>query len=135
MYLTFEEYQEFGGTSVTLEMFNAYELRARLALDSYTMKSRHLIQKVLNSTRGELVRITLKEMIDNLFMSDNLLEKAKNADNAYYSGINSETVTDHSVSFKSSESMVKKLEEDTTNKGIRIMQKYLYPTNLLNRGI
>lgn len=135
MYVTYEFYnEEFGGATVSSSEFKQYEKRARVLLDGYTLKPSRTAQ-VLETALGDHVRIVMCELIDNLKQEEEALLQSITGDLAFYGGIGSETVKDHTVSFKTGNTSASSgVEKDFADKRKRIINK-LAITGLLYRGI
>lgn len=134
MYLTYTEYQEYGGTLVSPEQFDSLELKARLVLDNFTLKP-SLTLDLLKTRNAPNIKMTMLELIDNLHREQESLLQASQADVSYYGGIVSESVKDHSVSFKTDGSSQIKVSQDYHNLRHSIMKQYLLFTGLLARGL
>ena len=135
MYVDYQYYNEtYGGTLVTASDFQKYELKARLLLDSITLKPDQT-EQLLETNLADYIKVVMCELIDNLKQEEEALLKANTGDLAFYGGIGSETVKDHTVSFKTGNTSVSNnVEKDFAERRKRIINK-LAITGLLYRGV
>lgn len=133
MYVDYNYYKnKYGGKAVSEESFKTYELKARLTLDGYTMKPKMTVE-LLDGVHSDRIKMTVCELIDNTKNSEELMEKAMQNQSMIATGLKSETVKDHSVSFQDKDP-VTKVKEYINGLDMDIIYKYLVPTNLLYRG-
>lgn len=125
----------YNGKKVGLQEFPSLLLKAELEFKNYTLKSDEIINKVMQGKHNQAVQITLCEMIDNLKDYEELIEHAKKAQTMEVMGIASETVKDHTVSLRDKGNSVDNLDKLIQDRNIKVMQKYLYPSGLLYRGM
>lgn len=135
MLLTYEYYKDtYGGTLVSQEKFNSYNIRANSIFNNYV--NLKYLDNVLNSFMKDSVYIALCELVDNLARYDKLLDASYESDLIGLSGIASETTKDHTVSFKSKDKASSHaVEEQLDMSNIGIMRKHLSTTGLLYRGL
>lgn len=134
MYLTYEEYQDYGGTLVSPELFDGLQLRAKVAMDNYTLKP-SLTVKLLDTFTKTNIKLAMVELVDNLHLQAQATLEAQESDRVYYAGIGSESVKDHTVSFKLDGSGQSKVLSDFQSQRQAIMQEHLLVTGLLSRGL
>lgn len=134
MYVTYDFYSSsYGGTQVSSAEFEKYELKARYTLDSFTLKPKMTL-RLLEGEHKDRIQLAMCELIDNTKEEETLKEHAKKTLKKSFSGIESETVKDHSVKL-SKGNAVADVERYILNKDLDVIAKYLTVTNLLYRGV
>lgn len=137
--VNFEWYKDtFKGTNINdVDIFNKYYLQAVNHYYNYTLKPKKMTEDLMkDEDSAYTIKLTLCEMIDNLFYGDELIELAKRNDKINALGISSESVKDHNVKFTTSKQLnSSKIKSDTETNNIIVMNKYLTRLGLLYRGL
>ena len=134
MYVTYDFYSNtYGGTLVPNTDFDRYNLKAQNALDNYTLKPKETA-RLLDTHLGDHIRLVVCELIDNIYQEEKALQEALNADSAYFKGLESESVKDHTVKFSTKESATNRIQDDFAKQRKKIMSG-LTITGLLYRGV
>lgn len=136
MRVSFEYYiNEYGGTLINEDEFKRYEKRASLRLDEIVLPVR--TEKALaNDKLGDKIKYVLCEIMDVDKEHQDLKEVAKTSDLVAIKGVQSETVKDHSISYKTSdESASEQLVGMYKRQTYELIRGRLLTTGLLYRGL
>lgn len=134
MYVDYNYYSDvYGGSLVTSSDFSKYELKARLLLDSFTLKKK-MTEDLLETEFSDNIKMTICELIDNTVEEERLLEQAQDGLAVQLSGLSSEVVKDHTYNIDTKGNVNDRVRDYIQNKDLEIMTKYLLPTGLLYRG-
>lgn len=133
MYLTYQEYTNLGYSEVTELEFPRYEAKARSFLRYYTAnKSDKGFEGVYTSE----IKECMAELVGIFKAHDDAFKSFEKGLEMSRQGIASESVTDHSVSFREvSEEKTSELDKVCSKRAIGVIRQYLMWTGLLYRGI
>lgn len=135
MYADYEFYErKYLGELVNFDDYPKYEMKARDELDYYT---RMRIPFINDENKMERVKMCECKLIDLLFNYDQELSRIEEYENKMLEGtIASETVGKHSISYqKASFRTREEIEKDRSKKISELIQKNLFMTGLLYRGV
>lgn len=135
MYADYEFYEEkYLGELVNFDDYPKYEMKARDELDYYT---RMRIPFINDENKMDRVKMCECKLIDLLFNYDQELLRIEEYENKMLEGaVASETVGKHSISYqKASFRTREEIEKDRSKKIKELIQKNLFMTGLLYRGV
>lgn len=135
MYADYEFYSaKYLGELVSEDDYPKYEMKARDELDYYT---RMRIPFINDENKMERVKMCECKLIDLLFNYDQELSRIEEYENKMLEGtVASETVGKHSISYqKASFRTREEIEKDRSKKIKELIQKNLFMTGLLYRGV
>lgn len=131
--IDYDYYKNTYNGSLSKEDFPRYELEAVSFLMYYTTNR---IEGSLNGQHRGQVMLTTCKVIDLYYERDKALKDIEQGLSTSRKGIASESVTDHTVSFKQvSEDAITKLDESFNKRIISTARQGLLWTGLLYRGI
>lgn len=137
MYVNYEYYKNTYKGDLTEQEFDKILPKSQLAYDNYIAKQ-HLTNELLekNKQGAYAIRYTLCEMADNINRYNELILKAQANDLSNALGIASESVKDHSIAFKTGDTLKSNMiEEQLLLSNAKIMRKHLLIYNLLGRAL
>ena len=133
MYLTYQEYQDYGFTDVIEFEFDRYSKEAQQFLRYYTQKRTDIAIVGDYSDDIKQLMCLLVEVFKSRRTALNALEQGLDLSRK---GIASESVTDHSVSFsQKSESSKQETDDQFKKEAIALIREHLLWTGLLYRGL